>query len=368
MVPRKFDKAFMGTLEKLIRQRGLLPGMAITIMGNLNMHGKDMPSEVLSHLDYRQGFEVPGDSVVLAEALKRIREGKVVIPKPLRAELGGDMRLQFNLVRAFRPRRRSSRTDVGLSLRFQPRQFNYSCPACDEEVFATQELYGGRLSADFLYNRYPFAPYHFLWVPERKGGHHRQYLDPNNNNNNDNNKDAQIIEEMFTLVDSLGDSVRLCYNCTGSHSSVNHLHCQGFFVTEDWKPPFERLMQQQRRSGPVVWHLRGTQWLHRGKGRRGIGNLVAQMKSRIADMNRRDEAGEKVAYNFCVSTKGVAWFPRRHQRDETYFRLLEEAPFTSGFGFLEMMGEIVSATQDISIFNLEAVRGQIERIYAALAL
>jgi len=347
--------SFQGKLGRLIKTKRLPPGMAIAIMANLNFHGRDMPTSVFNNLNYNAGFETADDPIVLGEAFKRISGRKVKIDKTARMKIG-DFLLQYNFVRGYRPRRQARKADIPLNLPFEPKKFNYAVKECDPEKFASSK-YDSNLSIDFLFNRYPFAPYHFLWVPNRKTGQHNQYLSPN--------EDAAIIEAAwsFVVAEGLGEAIRLCYNSNGAHASVNHLHLQGFFLTNEWEPPIERLIRNHDgSSGPLSCHFCGARWISKSDGVKGLKDFIGEMNGRYFKYK------EKIAYHFCMIPHGIACFPRKHQGDEKYFALLQEAAFTTGYAFFEMLGEIISPTADVSLFNQDKTLRQIEDLYAVLCI
>ncbi|MFZ0033782.1 MAG: hypothetical protein WAK60_02180 [Sedimentisphaerales bacterium] len=348
--------SFQSKLRRLVKTKGLPPGMAIAIMTNLNFHGQDMPADVFNRLDYSLGFETPDDPIVLGEALKRISDGKVKIDRTTRVNIG-DFVLQYNFVRGYRPKRGARKVNIPLDKAFNPKDFNYARKECDPEKFASRK-YGRNLLVDFLFNRYPFAPYHFLWIPNRKTGRHNQYLSPV--------KDAAIIEAAWRFVaeDGLGEGIRLCYNSNGAHASVNHFHLQGFFLTDDWEPPIEHFIRNHDgSSGLLHCHFPGARWISKSDGVKGL-------KSFIAEMNRRyHKYKENIAYHFCIAPEGIACFPRKHQGDEKYFALLEKAPFTTGYAFFEMLGEIISPTADIlSSGRHKMLKKQVKDLYRALSI
>ena len=357
----EFVELFQGGLEKLIGTNNLPPGMAIAILANLNFHGRNMPASVFRRLDYDQGWETPEDPIILAEALKRIKGREVVIDRTMRISIG-EFRLQYNFVRGFRPKRGAKRLDIPLDLPFNPNKFNYGFKAVNPEVFHSVK-YDNSLTVDFIFNRYPFAPYHFLWVPNRKKEGHNQYLDTN--------KDGYLIEAVWNFVreQGLGKGIRLGYNSNGAHASVNHLHFQGFLLTQDWEPPFETIIRGYKASkvktgnlsGTIDCYLKGARWISDSDGIDGL-------KEFIGEMNQRYASGEKVAFNLYMSPEGIACFPRKHQGYEKYFELLQRSPFTTGYAFFEMLGEIISPTSDISILDKNRTERQIRDLYNALSL
>jgi len=280
--------------------------MLITTMAQKNFLGDDLPAKMFRKIDYDAGFETPDDQVMIGELLKTINQGKVVIDKPYRINIG-EHRLQYNFVREYRPKRAARIKDVRINEPFNPSKFNFSVDICEPGVFDSIRN-GGDSSIDLLLNRYPFAPYHFLWVPNRKDGQHNQYLDPQ--------KDSHIIEAMWQFVSKsgLGDNIRFGYNSNGAHASVNHLHFQGFFVTDDWAPPIDRIIHNSI-SPDAIDYFPGAKWIS------GCNGTTAVLKDFITEMNSLHEKEKDIAYNLYITPKGIACFPRKSQGNPEYFAL-----------------------------------------------
>lgn len=358
-----FVDVFQGKLEELLNTSELYPSVGIAVVSNLNFHDQDIPASLFNRLDFSKKFDNPEDPVVLGEMMKRInvKDSKIKIDRTIR-EIVGEFRLQYNFIRGFRPKREAKRTDVPLDLPFREKNekgekiFNYADEnECDPEVFMST-AYSCSLQVDFMLNRYPFAPYHFLWIPNRKKGRHNQFLDPE--------KDSEIIESFWNLVANggYGEGMRLAYNSNGAHASVNHLHLQGFFLLEDWQPPIEEKIRKHNEIYvDFDWPMKGARWLTKSDGVEGL-------KDFIKEMNDRYYKGEKLAYNFYITPKGAACFPRKHQGDDKYFALLQKANFTTGLAFFEMLGEIISTTADVSIFKRRGVESQMKELYDSLSL
>jgi hypothetical protein len=292
-------------LAELRDSRGLQPGMAICTLANLNCLGHAIPASLITTMDDTDGVENAKDAAILAEARRAVRGGHVVIAAPTRTRVGRFM-VQYNHVRGFRPRRGARRSDISLEAPYDPDHWSFADARCDPEVFSTAG------SADLLFNRYPFAPYHFLWVPDRKEGHRGQYLDWE--------RDEPILAAAWDLVQTT--RCWLGYNSNGAHASVNHLHLQGFVPTADGQPSLEI-------------PLRGVRSFPASTGIAGLGEFIRRMNHRWRE--RRDNA-----YHFVMHPEGITCFPRRHQGDARYFARIEAAPFTTGIAFYELLGEIVS--------------------------
>lgn len=327
----RFASDFESGLREIVSSRkGQCPGMAITAISNLSILGVDMPACVFNTLDYSLGFEVPGDAEIFMEAFKRIDSlGFVRIERPERQKVG-EFVFQYNLVRGFRPKRNARVSDVALDAKFDPIGFHYGKKEADPEVFATNKE-SQDLNMDFLYNRYAFAPYHFLLVPNRGSGHN-QFID--------SDKDREIIDSSWQLVHDkgLGNGIRLCYNSLGAHASVNHLHFQGFFLVDDWDLPIDKYLNNGNFKQDN-FYMKGASFIPEGDAVKGLVKF-------IQEMNDGYRKGEKLSYSYYMTPKGIMCFPRKHQGDSLYRGLLGdvESPeaISTGFAFYELLGEILT--------------------------
>jgi diadenosine tetraphosphate (Ap4A) HIT family hydrolase len=348
---RQFIGDFDQRLIDLKKTKGLPPGMLIAILANENFHGRAMPATVFSNLDYTQPWETPEDPEILSHAMRHVKNGFVNIEPTLRVNEGPYV-LQYNFVRGFRPKRSAAVSTIPLQVGFDEAKFNYAIPEVEPEVFHNGRY--GEMNVDFILNRYPFAPYHFLFVPERTTGKRPQYLHPQ--------RGLQTLQAAREFLENAGDGAYLCYNANGGHASVNHLHLQGFFCTKDWQPPIEKILAKYDLSKSQTIDdafLPGTRWI-------GKQDTLLGVTSFIEEMHTRNDHGEKSAYHLAMTTKGTLCFPRKHQGDAEYMKLLQAAEFTSGFAVFEMLGEIISPTKAISTFD--ATQDRIKKLYCAAAL
>lgn len=131
---------------------------------------------------------------------------------------------QFNHIRSFRPRRISSfHNDQEITAPYDKYTFNFNKPFMQKECFWAGELNNKKI--DLFFNKYPFAEYHGLFVPEREACL-PQFLD------------ESMHQYMWQLMDLLGSTmpgVGFGYNSYGAYASVNHLHFQ-MFVEPDGFP------------------------------------------------------------------------------------------------------------------------------------
>jgi len=341
---------FQDKFNSLLTDQKLPLSMLVNILGYGPILGVPIEASIFRRLDYCSNFEMLEDAQVLGGALKQIKDGYITLG--IRRLSINSVVMQINLVRALRPKRVAQKKTVLFNTPFDPKSFHYGMPQCDIEVFySLQEM--DNLTIDLLLNRYPFAPYHFLWVPDRKG-EHRQFIDLQ--------RDMVLLEAAYELVVGEGPkgSLRLCYNSMGAHASVNHLHFQGFVITPNWEPPFDRFIQMYiekagNTTGIVPWYLKGTQWISPFDGVNGLKDFIARMNA------------NEQPYHLYITPYGVACFPRKHQGDDHYYQLLARTEFTTGFAFFEMLGEIVSPTAEVLYACPHCIDAMITKLYDALS-
>ena len=128
----------------------------------------------------------------------------------------GNWEVQFNPLRAFRPRRIAAAVTEDVALPFCRESFHFNKPFMDKEIFWSGLLEGKTI--DLYYNKYPFTQAHGLLVPERS-----------------KESPQQLTEEyhhyLCTLASTLEQTLPGCgfgYNSYGAYASVNHLHFQMF--------------------------------------------------------------------------------------------------------------------------------------------
>jgi len=220
-----------------------------------------------------------------------------------------DWELQFNHVRGFRPNRISQQTIENLLLEFSATEFNFNKPFMAKERLWEGEYKKSQFS--LYYNKYPFAHYHTLLVPEREK-QYPQFLQLSHHN------------MMWEFLDSIGEKfegVGAGYNSRGAFSSVNHLHFQ-LFLREKTLPVTE------------------SKWLHNG------GSTTYPAACHV--FSNRKESGQFIknlhktntAYNLLYFPGGVYCFPRKMQGS------YEHAKWTPGFSRYELAGGILTANQD----------------------
>lgn len=122
--------------------------------------------------------------------------------------------VQFNHLRSFRPERMTQNKTPDLKTPFNHQGFHFDKPFLEKEKLWEGVLFNKNMA--IYYNKYPFAHFHSLLIPEKKH-HHGQYLT------------REMHHYACQLTDTLGHTfphIKLGYNALGACASVNHLHFQ----------------------------------------------------------------------------------------------------------------------------------------------
>lgn len=220
-----------------------------------------------------------------------------------------DWEFQFNRVRGFRPNRITQQQIDSLFLKFSASGFNFNKPFLVKERLWEGEYKNKQLS--LYYNKYPFAHYHTLLVPEREK-QLPQFL--------------ELIQHnmMWEFLESIGRSmegVGVGYNSRGAFSSVNHLHFQ-LFVRDKKLPVTAKKWQHNGgdEAYPTACH---------------VFTCVKESGQFIEHLHKTN-----TAYNLLYFPGRVYCFPRKMQGSYTH------AEWTPGFSWYELAGGILTANQD----------------------
>jgi len=224
--------------------------------------------------------------------------------------------LQFNHVRGFRPNRITQQQIDSLILNFSANGFNFNKPFLAKERLWEGEYRNSQLS--LYYNKYPFAHYHTLLVPEREK-QHPQFLQQTHH----------IM--IWEFLESIGENINgvgVGYNSRGAFSSVNHLHFQ-LFIRENALPVTSN-----------NWHHNGGEDVYPAACH--VFNSCKESAQYIEHLHKTN-----TAYNLLYFPNQVYCFPRKMQGS------YEHADWTPGFSWYELAGGILTANQD-SFQNLTA--------------
>ncbi len=238
----------------------------------------------------------------------------------------GDWRVQFNHLRSFRPRRISQNVPQGIAAPFNPDGFNFNRPFMLRESFWQGDLLERPLA--LYYNKYPFAPLHCLFVPEREAclpqlltAREHRYI-------------WEVTQTLALHLPGLGFG----YNGFGAYASVNHLHFQ-MFVDPDGLP----VMREH--------------WLHNGGNKPYSAACVAfddvdAAWIYIAALHERVQP-----YNALYLAGRCYVFPRRPQGT------VAGPAWSSGFSWYELAGGMLTFNQDdysgLQALDIERALGQL---------
>ena len=145
-------------------------------------------------------------------------------------------RLVTNPMRQLRPMRLARDPLRSLYRDFNPDGFNFSRTHLKAEIFYEGDWQG--VSYRVFYNKFPFAPWHLLVVPDVDRCH-PQYLTEHYH--------SHVMELVRRLTDRL-PGVVMAYNSLGAGASVNHLHFQ-FALIEETLPVEEQRWRHHGGTG-----------------------------------------------------------------------------------------------------------------------
>ena len=227
-----FRRQFSGGLSQMLSADGL--GAFILVMAN-SLQGNELRQQLRHALEKNfdemkaagQGSE-DDESVFAILATEGVGEQQCWRHR----EVGG-WELVYNNMRRLRPERLSAQKYISINRPFDDQLFNFNRSFLKPEIM----WQGERSGHDFtvLYNKFPFAPWHLLIVPDAQA-QRSQYLDM---------RTHAMMWELVNAQQQVMPGFGIGYNSLGAGASVNHLHFQGFL-----------------RSGALP--VESTHWRHRG--------------------------------------------------------------------------------------------------------
>ena len=225
---------------------------------------------------------------------------------------------QFNQLRSFRPRRMINFQHNGeMSIPFDENQFHFNKPFMAKECFWSGDYNNKQL--DIFYNKYPFADFHGLIVPQRESCF------------------SQLLsEEMHTYIWQLTQNLSLTlpglgvgYNSYGAYASVNHLH-------------FQMFIHQQ---GLAISYSR---WLHNGGSIQYPINVVVCEEAGESWALINDLHQNKQAYNLLYMPGKIFIILRKLQGT------VDVPDWSSGFTWYELSGALLQFNE-LNYNNLTAL-------------
>ncbi len=240
--PDRFWSAFNGGFRPLLELDQL--GTFILVLANASFDPA-LQAELKEEIDNRfhtlyRRFEeqllcgeVPGESdedLLVFFKIATVGLGRIAHSETRQVS---DWEVQFNPLRAMRPRRISAAIRDTNHLPYCSEGFNFNKPFMDKEIFWSGRLAGTEV--DLYYNKYPFTQGHGLLVPERR------------------KENPQLLTETYhhylcNIANTLTETLPGCgfgYNSYGAYASVNHLHFQMFLRNT----PFPIELPQWQHSG-----------------------------------------------------------------------------------------------------------------------
>lgn len=228
--------------------------------------------------------------------------------RPTELRRAGPWELQFNPLRAFRPARHSNAAIAGIRAPFDAGRFHFDKPFLRQEIIWEGPLRGRQ--ATLLYNKFPFADYHGLLVPDL-GEHRPQFLEAD---------DFAFLWDLALELGARMPGFGLGYNSYGAHASVNHLHFQTF-LREEPLPIADA--HWAHNGGPDPYPCRCLRFAQRREAGKFIDELHRQATS----------------YNLILAAGHLYCLPRRRQGEAAC------APWLNALAWYEMAGGFPLASE-----------------------
>ena len=330
-----FQHAFTSGLSGLLHKGGLGPFILVCANASFDKRVEEVADEGLAALYKRLSAEYV-DALSNGKPIHAVEEDLLVFLKlhavgfeQLKApeiRQAGPWEVQFNQLRSFRPKRITTQVPQTLHEPFDEAGFHFNKPFMQKEVFWSGKLCGHY--ATLYYNKYPFADFHGLLVPERESclaqfltEAHHCYL-------------WEVTQELAVTLDGVGFG----YNSLGAYASVNHLHFQMFVK-------------------PAGLPVMNADWQHNG-GKAPYPTTCAAFDSAASAWGFLSNLHEaNTPYNALYSKERIYVLPRKKQG------CYQQPEWTSGFAWLEMAGGMITFNRD-SYLNLHqaAIAQELSRL------
>ena len=151
----------------------------------------------------------------------------------------GMFELQYNPLRALRPKRMSANATQGMCQDFDAQGFHFNKAFLQKELLFKGKLFSKQIS--LFYNKFPFVSWHGLVVVEAKK-QHPQCLD------------YGLHQFAWMMANAIGLNIKgftLAYNSYGAYASVNHFHLQCFIRNQP-------LPIENQEKYPLIHHWFGS--------------------------------------------------------------------------------------------------------------
>ncbi len=216
-----FKANFIHGLKEMLSPDGL--GAFILVLANsmqdkeLHFALKDVLEDNFSLLSDIDISNAPEDDRVVFTALKASGIADLYQWKTYKKE---PWELIYNPLRALRPARAAQQVIREIQQAFDASKFNFNKPFLRPEI-----LWEGQyqdVAMRVLYNKFPFAPWHLLIVPDAEK-EQPQFLTQATHD-----MMMQLAGEQASIFTGFG----LAFNSLGAYASINQLHFQGFIKDE----------------------------------------------------------------------------------------------------------------------------------------
>ncbi len=213
----QFKADFIQGLKDMLTPDGL--GAFILVLANsmqdqeLHRALQSVLQESFLDLCQRDVSQAPEDDQVVFVALK---ESGIDALSQWQTFEKSPWELIYNPLRALRPARSAQQIIEQIRQPFDVNKFHFNKPFLKPEILWEGDYQG--LAVRVLYNKFPFAPWHLLLVPEPEK-QHPQYLT------------QTIHQSMMQLANQQAEiftGFGLAFNSLGAYASINQLHFQGF--------------------------------------------------------------------------------------------------------------------------------------------
>ena len=321
-----FQQAFTTGLSGLLQKGGLGPFILVCANASFDKRVEAVTAAGLAELFKSLSAEYVA-SLSKGTPIQAVEEDLLVFLKlhavgferlqATETKHAGPWEIQFNQLRSFRPRRISAQIPQTLHVPFEEAGFHFNKPFMQKEAFWFGKLSGQY--ATLYYNKYPFADFHGLLVPERESCLPQFLVEAQNNYL------WQVTQELSQTLEGVGFG----YNSLGAFASVNHLHFQMFVK-------------------PAGLPVMSKCWLHNGGSIAYPASCIAFETPAETWGYLRDLHDKNTPYNMLYSRGRAYIFPRKKQGSYS------QPDWTSGFAWLEMAGGMITFNRD-SYLELDEV-------------
>lgn len=154
------------------------------------------------------------------EVFKKIREKGIGKLSAWKSIPQGEWEVLFNQMRGLKPARVSSEKVESIFSEFDKHKFNFNKPFLRPEILWEGEW--SNVPLRVLYNKFPFAPYHLIIVPEPERALPQALIKQHH----------ELIWHLVIEQSDVFPGFGVGYNSLGACASVNHLHFQSFVQEE----------------------------------------------------------------------------------------------------------------------------------------